>query len=453
MDSDGRLLEPKLFNWRTCGASPTLTSSAKVAAAARPATAASSKARPRAAATLGKLSELTADSDWPMVVETLETFGVKVTGGAEDPAGSSLVAVRPFEPGDEILREAPLASVRFDEPWSALEVALTSQFQLSKIAPAYRLLARMLESDGSSLLRGEFVQSMAANMEVAESAWNQRFCAFLADAVNEGEGEPRTSAAMVTKLLAILKTNAFGLYEVGEAGLSSVGLGLYPLVALANHECDPSAVWSFEGEQIVLRAVRTLRPGEAVTDAYVLPREPPASRQQKLRESYRFDCACARCVREAADAPKLSKLAAEFRTARAALEGRIGLEGVTGTGGAGYAGEEDMEDMVLLKRCTKLLGKLTPPADCHPDTAVLRLKLGSLWWRLYERGQQAESARGGAAAKFPIANGCLQQATEHWKHAREMVVVSLGSSHELLATIDEKLGRASKHQPPGRDAR
>ena len=37
--------------------------------------------------------------------------------------------------------------------------------------------------------------------------------------------------------------------------------------------------------QLVPRAVRRLRAGDAVTDMYLLPREPVAARWQKLRES------------------------------------------------------------------------------------------------------------------------------------------------------------------------
>ena len=65
----------------------------------------------------------------------------------------------------------------------------------------------------------------------------------------------------------------------------------------------------------------------------------------------------------------------------------MGLEAVQG--GVGYAGEEDMEDMVLLKRCTKLLERLTPRHCPHPDTAVARMKLGNMWWQLHLRGRSA----------------------------------------------------------------
>ena len=49
-----------------------------------------------------------------------------------------------------------------------------------------------------------------------------------------------------------------------------MGIGLYPLAALANHDCAPSAVQAFGPRgDICFRALRPLAPGDAVTIGYV----------------------------------------------------------------------------------------------------------------------------------------------------------------------------------------
>ena len=166
---------------------------------------------------------------------------------------------------------------------------------------------------------------MGANLEVASSKWPAAFCAFLAEASG-------AEAACVTRMLAIIKTNAFGIYSMAatdstqavsdplhvaitDVGLSNMGLGLYLLVGRCNHECDPSAVWTFEDCAVdktvssattpsalishatssgagdltratsacmVLRALRPLRPGDPVTISYLLPR----GRSQRGSRSY-----------------------------------------------------------------------------------------------------------------------------------------------------------------------
>ena len=46
---------------------------------------------------------------------------------------------------------------------------------------------------------------------------------------------------------------------------SQVGIGLFPLAALANHSCDPSASQSFDRGVIVFRAQADLPPSAPVS--------------------------------------------------------------------------------------------------------------------------------------------------------------------------------------------
>ena len=47
--------------------------------------------------------------------------------------------------------------------------------------------------------------------------------------------------------------------------LQPIGLGMYPLAALANHSCDPTAAQTFDGATLELRALRPLAAGAPLT--------------------------------------------------------------------------------------------------------------------------------------------------------------------------------------------
>lgn len=357
-------------------------------------------------------------------LESLERHGLRME--TDEDAGRSLVVSRSFERGDELLRELPAASVLFDEPWTALEHQLAARFQLTKLAPPYRLLAHMLLSNRELFCDGHAVMAMAANMELTAAKWPAAFVAALVEIANDASvrpsGSPLLALTSVSRMFAIIKTNAFGIYAVGERGLHNVGIGLYRLAGLANHTCDPSAVWTFDVErrQIVFRALRPLRAGgeaSAVSISYLLSREPPAARQHKLRELYRFECACERCAREAPHAVRLNESAAAFRSSRDAIESAL-------DGAASGAVQAEQ-----VARCVRLLDELTPPDDCHPEAATSRLSLGHCYWRLAQGG-------GGGQRGRAQRDEHARRALECWRHAREMLSVCMSEDHALLPVVD-----------------
>lgn len=94
-------------------------------------------------------------------------------------------------------------------------------------------------------------------------------------------------------------TNSFALTL---PDLTTVGVAISPVVALANHSCAPNAVVVFpngplkpDGMHIV--AIADIAPGEEVLTAYVDIANPRRIRQMELKERYFFDCQCALCER------------------------------------------------------------------------------------------------------------------------------------------------------------
>lgn len=96
--------------------------------------------------------------------------------------------------------------------------------------------------------------------------------------------------AINTKAVALLLARfACNNHTICDDELRPIGVGIYPLAALANHSCRPSCAQSFEGPTIVFRAVSDLSPGDEVTISYVELAATRHERRAQLAASYFFD--------------------------------------------------------------------------------------------------------------------------------------------------------------------
>ena len=75
-------------------------------------------------------------------------------------------------------------------------------------------------------------------------------------------GQPAPPPWLVAGILGRIATNALA---VTDDELQPIGLGMYPLAALANHSCDPTAAQTFDGATLELRALRPLAAGAPLT--------------------------------------------------------------------------------------------------------------------------------------------------------------------------------------------
>ncbi|KAK5653306.1 hypothetical protein OQA88_8997 [Cercophora sp. LCS_1] len=90
----------------------------------------------------------------------------------------------------------------------------------------------------------------------------------------------------------IMKTNAFGV-GVGGRRYS----GLYPEVAMMNHDCWPSSIVRFSSETLANEAVavRDVNEGEELTISYIPADLPTSERVAMLQLHYKFQCSCQLC--------------------------------------------------------------------------------------------------------------------------------------------------------------
>ena len=87
--------------------------------------------------------------------------------------------------------------------------------------------------------------------------------------------------------------NEFALFDVdGEA----VGCGYFPLAAMCNHSCVPTASVQIEGEYMTFYATKDICVGEEITQSYAnLGDDGKLTRQENIQASWGFVCKCLRC--------------------------------------------------------------------------------------------------------------------------------------------------------------
>jgi len=181
--------------------------------------------------------------------------------------------------------------------------------------PTMRLLARLLrqvggrheadaEAEDHAWARGiggvlslvHLLPQQPSERRLAFDGQATMLCALLAEASDEPPPPPSLAAEMLSRL-------SLNCHTLCDDELHDYGIGIYPLAALANHHCDPSAVQMFDKHGVVtFRALRNLRAGESITIAYVELAESTVSRQSALRLAYLFHCACERCTLSAVSA-------------------------------------------------------------------------------------------------------------------------------------------------------
>lgn len=127
---------------------------------------------------------------------------------------------------------------------------------------------------------------------------------------------------IASEMLSRLSLNC---HTICDDELVELGIGLYPLAALANHACLPTASQTFGPHaDLTLRALVPLAPGDEVTIAYIDLSPCRTERRAALREAYLFDCRCAACfvTPGATAAAQAAREADRSRMARALSQSR-----------------------------------------------------------------------------------------------------------------------------------
>ncbi|XP_043820383.1 SET and MYND domain-containing protein 4 isoform X2 [Dromiciops gliroides] len=142
------------------------------------------------------------------------------------------------------------------------------------------------------------------------------------------------AVAMLRHVLQ-LHCNAQGVTALQKAGSEGhlitehrqvrLATGFFPVISLLNHSCRPNTSLSFRGSVGTVRASRLIARGQEILHCYG-PHEcrmDVATRKQKLRSQYFFDCCCQACQDEEAHRASPTPKQGGFRcpTCKAVLQG------------------------------------------------------------------------------------------------------------------------------------
>jgi SET and MYND domain-containing protein 4 len=107
--------------------------------------------------------------------------------------------------------------------------------------------------------------------------------------------------------ISILKIEQEGLKAMATSYANGIGAGIYAILSLFNHSCDPHVVRYFRGSKCQVRAIRGIKKDEEIYDNYgvVYAVNSVEERREKLIDQYFFHCICEPCVK---DWPRYAKI-------------------------------------------------------------------------------------------------------------------------------------------------
>jgi SET and MYND domain-containing protein 4 len=111
-------------------------------------------------------------------------------------------------------------------------------------------------------------------------------------------------ATLLFSYLQSLQFNAHEIYETVMSGhkfvksrINYIGVGIYEVGAMFNHECYPSITRHFNSTNLIFNAIRPHVKGEVVAENYgpIFTKQTLQLRQRNLTSRYWFNCECRAC--------------------------------------------------------------------------------------------------------------------------------------------------------------
>ncbi|XP_059701394.1 histone-lysine N-methyltransferase SMYD1 isoform X1 [Haemorhous mexicanus] len=117
---------------------------------------------------------------------------------------------------------------------------------------------------------------------------------------------------LISHIFGVISCNGFTLSD--QRGLQAVGVGIFPNLCQANHDCWPNCTVVFNNGnheavrsmfhtqmRIELRALSKISPGDELTVSYVDFLSLSEERRTQLKKQYYFDCTCEHCKKQLKD--------------------------------------------------------------------------------------------------------------------------------------------------------
>ncbi|KAM9016379.1 N-lysine methyltransferase SMYD2 isoform 2-T2 [Ara ararauna] len=150
---------------------------------------------------------------------------------------------------------------------------------------------------------GRCKQAFYCNVECQKEDWPMHKLECSAMCAFGQNWNPSETVRLTARILA-KQVNCNG-FTIEDEELSHLGSAIFPDVALMNHSCCPNVIVTYKGTLAEVRAVKEIEPGEEVFTSYIDLLYPTEDRNNRLRDSYFFDCDCEECVTKEKDKDKL----------------------------------------------------------------------------------------------------------------------------------------------------
>jgi hypothetical protein len=161
------------------------------------------------------------------------------------------------------------------------------------------VLRRHLEKDtqmpGTAF---EFVADLLSHHKSFSASFTHSIEMAGMDFVNMFQGGPLETIHVdeLVKLACRINSNSHAVHDPSREVNATIGVGIFPLVAMLNHSCTPNALFvSSESGKMHVRAIKPIKEGEEVCVSYVDLFAPKWDRQGSLLSSKFFWCECSRC--------------------------------------------------------------------------------------------------------------------------------------------------------------
>lgn len=272
-------------------------------------------------------------------------------------------------------------------------------------APSFSALQHHPATYDTPKEASEWARCCASFRGVVEAC---EWCPWRPDGAGSTSHRPPPTDAELHALASRIDSNCFGIFRDGHGdgaprlasngrNVDLLGRGVYLDAALFNHSCSPNCSVTSGARRLSVVCETPVAAGAELTIAYVDTQQPLAARQKLLRTHYHFECACVRCVAEAAPGATGAKLSYQSGggTRKAPPSKREKREkreqkatrpsGVGDTEGEGVAAAEVrvLVDLRVLLKLAKAPSKPKdtrrrkghgPPPPVHVPTVCVRLR-------------------------------------------------------------------------------
>ncbi|XP_075050084.1 histone-lysine N-methyltransferase SMYD1 isoform X2 [Mixophyes fleayi] len=103
----------------------------------------------------------------------------------------------------------------------------------------------------------------------------------------------------ISYIFGVISCNGFTLSD--QRGLQAVGVGIFPNLCLANHDCWPNCTVIFNNGKIELRSLGKINKGDELSVSYIDFLNLSEDRRKQLKKQYYFDCTCEHCTKKIKD--------------------------------------------------------------------------------------------------------------------------------------------------------